>query len=112
MTGLHFIPKSISKQSLLALLLISLFFYPVYHGLHDCQHRCSLQSQISLYQHFFAKREPEIVLREDLSGPERFIFSSIDYNRKSVSTWFPGIIKQQAFYLDGVTLRFTKGLSV
>ncbi len=102
MIGLQLILKKISKKRFLFLLIIILFFYPVYYGLQIVSIGAAYKAKLLCTNTFFAKREPEQVLREDLSGPEKFIFSNIDYSNKSVSTWFPGIYKQQAFYLDGL----------
>jgi len=102
MTTLPIISKKFYQAFLFILLLISLLFYPVHYGLQVAAIGAAYKAKLLCTNTFFAKREPELVLREDLSGPERFIYSNIDYNNKSVSTWFPGINTQQAFYLKGL----------
>jgi len=97
------IPRNKFNQGLLyTLFLISLLFYPVHYGLQVASIGAAYKAKLLCTNTFFARRKPEVVLREDLSGPERFIFSDIDYSNKSVSTWFPGINTQQAFYLKGL----------
>ncbi len=102
MTRRHLIPKKISKRHLFVLLLTGLLFYPVYYGLQISSIGAAYKAKLLCTNTFFAGREPEQVLREDLSGPEKFIFTSIDYTHQSVSAWFLGVMKQQAFYLDGL----------
>ena len=101
MTSLRTTQIKFRKTPLLLLLLISLFF-PVRYALQVATIGAAYKAKLLCTNTFYAKREPEVVLREDLSGPERFIFSDIDYSNKSVSTWFPGITTQQAFYLKGL----------
>jgi len=102
MPGLSLIQKYIYKRGVLALLLIGLLSYPVYYGLQIASIGAAYKAKLLCTNTFFAGRKPELVLLEDLSGPERFIFSSIDYSNQSVSTWFPGIMPQQAVYLEGL----------
>jgi len=102
MRKLQLMPTKISNRYLLILILIGLFSYPVYCGLQIASIGAAYKAKLLCTNTFFAGRKPDIVLREDLSGPERFISSNIDYSNKSVSTWFPGIMTQQAFYLDGL----------
>ena len=102
MSKQQLIATKISNRYLLFLLLIGLFIYPVYCGLQIASIGAAYKAKLLCTNTFFAGRKPEEVLREDLSGPERFIFSDIDYNNKSVSAWFPGIKTQQAFYLKGL----------
>ena len=96
------IAKKISNRYFLFLILIVLFSYPIYSGLQIASIGAAYKAKLLCTNTFFAGRNPEVVLREDLSGPERFIFSDIDYSNKSVRTWFPGIKTQQAFYLKGL----------
>lgn len=91
-----------SNKNLLFVIFIILFIYPVYCGLQIASIGAAYKAKLLCTNTFFAGRDPEVVLHEDLSGPERFIFSDIDYSNKSVSTWFPGIKIQQAFYLKGL----------
>jgi len=102
MSKQQLIATKTSNRYLLFLLLIGLFIYPVYCGLQIASIGAAYKAKLLCTNTFFAGRKPEEVLREDLSGPERFIYSNIDYNNKSVSTWFPGINTQQAFYLKGL----------
>lgn len=51
---------------------------------------------------FYAGREPNEVLREDLSGLERYIHASTDYLAKKVTSQFPGIPEQEAIYLENI----------
>lgn len=110
MAKLHIIPKKISNRQFFTLLLTGLFFYSVYYGLQIVSIGAAYKAKLLCTNTFFAKREPEQVLREDLSGPEKYISSNIDYSNKSVSTWFPGIYKQQAFYLDGLGCVWSAGI--
>ena len=102
MSKQQLIATKTSNRYLLFLLLIGLFIYPVYCGLQIASIGAAYKAKLLCTNTFFAGRKPEEVLREDLSGPERFIFSNIDYNNESVSAWFPGIKTQQAFYLNGL----------
>ncbi len=51
---------------------------------------------------FYAKRDPAVVLKEDLSGLERYIGTTIDFSGQTVIADFPGITDQQAVYLENI----------
>ena len=51
---------------------------------------------------FYANRDPEVVLSEDLSGLERYIDTSTDYADRKVTSQFTGIPKQKAIYLENI----------
>lgn len=110
MTGLSFIPNKYNKKYLFALLITALFSYPVYYGLQVVSIGATYKAKLLCTNTFFAGRKPEQVLREDLAGPEKFIFFGIDYNNRSVSAWFPGIFTQHAFYLEGLGCVWSAGI--
>lgn len=102
MSRLYLLLTKINKKFLFALLFLGMMIYPIYHGLKIASIGAVYKAKLLCTNTFFAGRIPVQVLKEDLSGPEIFIFTRIDYSNKSVTAWFPGITKQQAFYLQGL----------
>ncbi len=90
------------KRFWTALLIISLLVYPVYYGLQIAAIGAVYKARLLCSNTFFVGRSPQQVLQNDLTGPEQFIFSSIDYVNQSVTAWFPGIQKQQSFYVENL----------
>ena len=103
-----------SKKKIIGILAIAvllLFGYAFYYGWQIVAIGAAYKAKILCSGVFISKRNPQDILREDLEGILDIIRAEIDFERKSVTTFFPGIPNQRAIFRDGFGCTLLAGAS-
>ncbi|MBN1931808.1 MAG: serine hydrolase [Desulfobacterales bacterium] len=101
------------KKMAFILILAAIIFlgYALYYGWQVVIIGAAFKAKVLCSAIFVSKRPPKDLLREDLKGIWRFIPTKIDFEKKSVTTFLPGIPHQRAVFHDGCGCTLLAGAS-